>query len=120
MNRIEREVEIWIQTSLSRLEQGLLRSFDFDVLRYLVQNNSRVSRQQILYLYARDPNINSDIIAWSDPEIPDPHSHPQEPPYPTIKAAVNDNWQIIQFPQLSESYNDIDTHLIGHEFILQK
>lgn len=114
-----REIEVWIQDASQKLEQNTLQPFDFDVLRLLIQSNL-FNQQRLLYLYAKDPHLNSEVIAWSNPHDPDPPSTPQERPYMTVSQALDDGWQIVHFPQMGTVSNKNETTLVGCEFILQK
>lgn len=83
------------------------------------------SRQRLLYLHARTPNVFSDILGYT----------PIEPvagyrveitageldwPYRTVHDAIVDGWQIVQFPHLQAPFSDQDLDVVGYEFILQK
>jgi hypothetical protein len=83
-------------------------------------------RQNLLILYAAGADLSSFVVGWSrydsvpDPDAPTASS--EEPPYPTVVAAMRDGWRVIQVPLLlppdkDDPYTAAD---LRHEFVLEK
>ena len=120
LSRLRREVDVWIADALEKLSRGSLVPFDFSVLRELLASSERGARQRILYLYAKDPALNSKIVAWTLSDDADPSPLPQQPPYQTVGDAIKDGWRAIQFPVHRPTAECNLNTLIGSEFILER
>jgi hypothetical protein len=61
------------------------------------------SRQQLLVLWPAGPTPASPVCAWSRYDgtgaAQFTTGDADEPPYPTVQAALEDGWRIIQFPE---------------------
>ena len=40
--------------------------------------------------------------------------------YPTIRAALDDGWRIIKFPETALMMDDQNTYGLGYEFVLER
>lgn len=83
-------------------------------------------RQRLLVLYAHSPDLNSKVVAWSAfdgtrDEQPSTAAE-DEPPYPTVVAAMRDGWRVIQFPQQFPAYPGMEytTSFLKFEYILEQ
>ena len=87
---------------------------------------SSTLRQKLLVLYAYSSDLNSKVGAWSvfDGTLDAQPSTASEddPPYPSVVAAMCDGWRVIQFPQLFPSYPGMEytTSFLKFEYILEK
>jgi hypothetical protein len=85
-----------------------------------------VLRQQLLILYAASSSPDSPVGAWSlfDGAGRDHHmaGDADEPPYPSVLAAMRDGWRVIQLPQLRAPARgaEHDTGFLEYEFVLEK
>lgn len=83
-------------------------------------------RQKILVLYCRTPDLYSAIGAWTayDPTVQTRHTtgDADTPPYPSVFAAMQDGWRVIQFPQQFPAYPgmELSTSYLRFEHILEK
>ena len=80
-------------------------------------------RQALLYLQASTTSVTSDVVGMllvQDGEVSEGPADPDEWPYPTVLAAMQDGWRIIQFPDLALSLDESRTYGLGYEFILEK
>jgi len=86
-------------------------------------------RQQILILHLSTPDLASKTVAWAlyDGSLPADARQMQsgdqeEPPYPSVLAAMRDGWRVIQFPQLAAAAAgaEHDTAFLKYEFVLEK
>ena len=86
------------------------------------------SRQKLLVLYLRTPELHSGVVAWSefDGTASDGHRHSSgdgaEPPYESVVDAMRDGWRVIQFPQQYPAYpgTEYQTSYLKYEYILEK
>lgn len=86
-------------------------------------------RQQILILHLKNPDLDSDTIAWAlyDGSLPkgalQMNSGDQtEPPYRSVLEAMQDGWFVIQIPTLP-IYRRGEEHEVGHlpyEYVLER
>jgi hypothetical protein len=82
--------------------------------------------QRILVLWSANPDLASPICAWSayDPDSVQGATVGQEdePPYPTVVAALRGGWRIIQYPIAIPAGVGLehDTGALKHEFVLEK
>ena len=80
-------------------------------------------RQHLLYLQASTTSVTGDVVGMllvQDHEVSEGPADPDEWPYPTVLAAMQDGWRIIQFPDLALSLDESRTYGLGYEFILEK
>jgi len=83
-------------------------------------------RQQILVLYATNPALDSGVGAWSVYDSSGQTEHTtgdtDQPPYPSVFAAMKDGWRVIQFPQQFPAYPGMEytTSYLRFEYILEK
>ena len=80
-------------------------------------------RQELLYLQASTTSVTGDVVGMllvQDGEVSEGPADPDEWPYPTVLAAMQDGWRVIQFPDLALSLDESRTYGLGYEFILEK
>jgi len=84
------------------------------------------TRQQLMILYATSPALNSGVGAWSIYDATGQEEHTTgdsiEPPYPSVLAAMQDGWRVIQLPQQFPAYPGMEYHTayLRFEFVLEK
>ena len=81
-------------------------------------------RQNLLILYTGTADPASPVVGWSryDGAPADDTAPSGEPPYPSVVAAMQDAWRVIQMPMLLPPDKDdpyAAAHL-RHEFVLEK
>lgn len=87
---------------------------------------AKQTRQKLLVLCASDPNLHSRVVAWAEYDgtgrTRQTTGQEETPPYPSIVAAMEDGWRVIQFPQQFPSYPGMEytTAYLRYEFILEK
>lgn len=86
-------------------------------------------RQQILILYLKNSSLESQTVGWS---LFDGAARPDklqmqtgdsyEPPYPSVLAAMQDGWMVMQFPTLPkfETGHEHETGHLPYEYILER
>jgi hypothetical protein len=85
-----------------------------------------VLQQQLLVLYAANSSPDSPIGAWSLFDGTGREKHmagdADQPPYPSVLAAMRDGWRVIQMPQLRAPARgaEHDTDFLPYEFVLEK
>ena len=83
-------------------------------------------KQQLLVLYAANSSPDSPVGAWSLFDGTGRNKHmagdADEPPYPSVVAAMRDGWRVIQFPALRPPTPgaEHDTAFLPYEFVLEK
>lgn len=83
-------------------------------------------RQQLLFLYARYPDLKSAIGAWSlfDGTGREHHTTGDSdmPPYKSVLDAMHDGWRVVQFPVQFPAYPGMETvtSYLRWEYILEK
>ena len=83
-------------------------------------------RQKLLVLYAHSPDLHSQTVAWSlydgTGEDRSSSGDSEEPPYPSVVAAMRDGWRVVQFPQQYPAYPGMEynTSYLKYEYILEK
>ena len=80
-------------------------------------------RQDLLYLQASTTSVTGDVAGMllvQDGQLSEGPADPDEWPYPTVLAAMQDGWRVIQFPDLALSLDESRTYGLGYEFILEK
>ena len=80
-------------------------------------------RQDLLYLQANTTSVTADVVGMllvQDGEVSEGSADPDKWPYPTVLAAMQDGWRVIQFPNLALMMDESRTYGLGYEFILEK
>ena len=80
-------------------------------------------RQDLLYLQSSTVGIDCQVIGMRlllDGVLDDGPEDPQDWPYQSVLAAIQDGWRIISFPNLALLMDESKTYGLGHEFILEK
>ncbi len=83
-------------------------------------------RQKLLVLYAHSPDLNSATVAWAIYDGTGKQKHTtgdsEEPPYPSVVAAMKDGWRVIQFPQQQPAFPGMEynTAYLKYEYILEQ
>ncbi len=80
-------------------------------------------RQELLYLQATTTSVTSDVVGMllvQDGEVSEGPADPDEWPYPTVLAAMQDGWRVIRFPDLVLTLDESRSYGLGYEFILEK
>lgn len=83
-------------------------------------------RQKLLILYARTPDLNSEVGAWTIYDATGREKHTtgdsEAPPYRSVFAAMQDGWRVIQLPQQLPAYPglELSTSYLRWEYILEK
>ena len=83
-------------------------------------------KQKLLILYASNSSPDSPIGAWSLFDGTGREKHmagdAEEPPYPSVLAAMRDGWRVIQLPQLGAPATGAEhaTAFLQYEFVLEK
>ena len=80
-------------------------------------------RQALLYLQANTTSVTGDVVGMllvQNGEVSEGPANPDEWPYPTVLAAMQDGWRVIQFPDLALTLDESRTYGLGYEFILEK
>ena len=83
-------------------------------------------RQKILVLYTHTPDLKSAVTAWSIYDGTGSKDHTtgdsEEPPYPSVLAAMRQGWRVMQFPQQFPAYPGMEYHTayLRYEYILEQ
>lgn len=83
-------------------------------------------RQKLLVLYATNPDLRSGVGAWTIYDATGKEKHTtgdsETPPYPSVFAAMQDGWRVIQLPQQFPAYPgmELSTSYLRWEYILEK
>jgi len=83
-------------------------------------------RQQLLFLYLTHPNPTADTIGWSffDGTAQEQRTtgDAEVPPYPSVLAAMQDGWRVMQVSQQLPPYPGMEhrTSYLPYEFILER
>jgi hypothetical protein len=82
------------------------------------------AKQRVLILWTSHPDLGSGICAWSmyDSERHDGVGEADQPPYPSVLAAMDDGWRVVQFPRPLPVIPDAEHQLgfLKHEYILER
>ncbi len=82
------------------------------------------ARQDLLYLQAANTSPTAGVLGMMLIEAGAPvelAADPDEWPYQTVLAAVNDGWRIISFPNMALlAVSEDDPRGLGFEFILER
>ena len=85
-----------------------------------------MQRQKILILYSRNPDLHSEVGAWTIYDATEKKSHTtgdsEVPPYRSVFEAMKDGWRVVQFPQQFPAYPgmELSTSFLRFEYILEK
>jgi len=116
-----RAVRDWVREKRQKHAAGSLTDADFAELEALLD---RAPRQQILYLQAASTSPLSRVVGMTRLVPGERHEAaslaPGEFPYPTVMAAVEDGWRIVQFPVPPTDFRDDRVEYLGFEFILER
>ena len=83
-------------------------------------------RQKLLVLYAHSPDLNSQVVSWSQydgtGQAPVTTGDSDTPPYASVVAAMREGWRVIQFPQQFPAYPGMEYHTayLKYEYLLEK
>ena len=105
---------------LERFRAGALDESD---LRAALAQAERPRRQSILYVQTATTHPHGAVIGMSvyeeglDPQGVDAAG---EFLYPSIKAALDDGWRIVKFPETALALDEQNTYGLGFEFILER
>lgn len=83
-------------------------------------------RQQVLVLYLHTPNLDSGVGAWAfydgTGKVDPTTGQEEKPPYPTVLAAMQDGWRVVQFHQQFPPYPGMEytTSFLKFEYFLEK
>ena len=107
----------WLEGTRAKLAAGNLAEA---ALEGILQR----SRQQILDLCVKPPNMRAPISSWArfDPSAPhEPTLPDQEPPYPSVLEAMDTGWRVAQCP-IAKLYrfSNSDDDDLGFELALEK
>ena len=81
------------------------------------------ARQDLLYLQSSTVGIDCQVIGMRlliDGLLDDGPEDPEDWPYQSVLAAIQDGWRVISFPNLVLLMDESKTYGLGHEFILEK
>ncbi|NKB66286.1 MAG: hypothetical protein GKR89_04425 [Candidatus Latescibacteria bacterium] len=83
-------------------------------------------RQKLIVLYTHSPDLHSQVVSWSTYDGTGRTRHSSgdetEPPYPSVVAAMEEGWRVIQFPQQFPAYPGMEytTAYLKYEYILEQ
>jgi hypothetical protein len=83
-------------------------------------------RQKLLFLYSSNPDLKSDIGAWSVYDATGKEHHTtgdsDTPPYRSVFAAMKDGWRVLQVSQLAPTHPgmELTTSYLRFEHLLEK
>lgn len=106
-----------IRDWLDKLRQGTLVEDDLQAAL------DRPPRQHLLYLQAASTGVESEVLGMALVRNGRVHEGPEDPedwPYKTVLAAIDDGWRVIKFPELALLLQEDKTYGLGCEFILEK
>lgn len=92
------------------------------------------SRQKLLVLYLRTPDLHAGVVAWSEFDgasaADERHTSGDaadsggatDPPYASVVDAMRDGWRVVQFPQQYPAYpgTEYQVSYLKYEYILEK
>ena len=79
--------------------------------------------QDVLYLWTLFSSVTSNVNGMALIEDGAVQACPEDPedwPYQSVLAAMNDGWRIISFPNMALMMDESKTYGLGNEFILEK
>ena len=111
-----------VERCIAELRAGELAKASLQgILTALDEQTSQ--RQELLYLQANTTSVTADVVGMllvQDGEVSEGSADPDKWPYPTVLAAMQDGWRVIQFPNLVLMMDESRTYGLGYEFILEK
>ena len=111
-----------VERCIAELRAGELAKASLQgILTALDEQTSQ--RQELLYLQANTTSVTADVVGMllvQDGEVSEGPADPDKWPYPTVLAAMQDGWRVIQFPNLALMMDESRTYGLGYEFILEK
>jgi hypothetical protein len=111
-----------VERCIAELRAGELAEASLQgILTALDEQTSQ--RQELLYLQANTTSVTADVVGMllvQDGEVSEGPADPDKWPYPTVLAAMQDGWRVIQFPNLALMMDESRTYGLGYEFILEK
>ena len=127
-SRLARELRSRVEACLTKFGEGTLVEEDLKAMAQLAgrlgaQATAGRGRQSLLYMQATTVHPYSGVIGMSiyeegkDPEGVDAEGKFL---YPTVRAALDDGWRIIKFPETALMMDDQNTYGLGYEFILER
>ncbi len=90
-----------------------------DALERLLTTHPR-PRQRLLYLHSREPSVDSPVIAFQRHPSNGSEQCDAEMPYPTVAAAIEAGWMVVQFPVACSATDDVYLDGLGFEFVLEQ
>lgn len=109
-----------LEQCIDKLKRGELTEKHLRDVILQLQDKAQ-GHQDLLYLQSQHSGVTGRVIGMSLVKngvvSPLPDS-PDEWPYQTVAAAIQDGWRVIQFPALV--LDDERTYGLGYEFILEK
>jgi len=110
-----------IDQVIEALKQGRLTE---DSLRQALELPGAAGKHQdLLYLQASTTSVVSSVVGMSmvcAGEVIEGPAAPEQWPYQTVLAAIQDGWRVIKFPELALLLIGEGTVGLGCEFILEK
>lgn len=85
-----------------------------------------MTRQKLLFLYSSNPDLRSDIGAWTIYDSTGKEYHTtgdsDTPPYRSVFAAMQDGWRVLQVSQQFPAYPgmELTTSYLKFEHLLEK
>src|SRR5262249_7271600 len=118
------ELRSQLEHCLAQFRAGTLTEADLQQLLATLDSTPHPpSRQSLLYLQASSTHPYSNVIGLSifeagkDQDGVDANGQFL---YRSIKAALDDGWRIIKFPEVSLSMDDQNNYGLGFEFIMER
>lgn len=90
-----------------------------DALEQLLTTYPR-PRQRLLYLHSREPSVDSPVIAFQRHPSNESEQDQAEMPYPTVGAAIEAGWMVVQVPAAGPAADDVYLDGLGFEFVLEQ
>lgn len=113
---IRDDLRAWVDLAREKVAGGSLGQQDLDVLVSLI--DEVLTSYRALVLFSAEPRLDGRVVAWANPDEPDPPSLPEQQPYATVAAALADGWQLVSAPQYRPDAGG--TALLGFEYVLQR
>jgi hypothetical protein len=118
---VSRVVDEWLKHAIAKAETGELTISDLTFLRAMLDVVQSKVRHRLLYLHAKEPAVESEVIGWAINSPPAQAGIAPTCPYGTVARAIADGWRVIHFPQQSSPFDDDwETDILGFEFILER
>jgi hypothetical protein len=109
-----------------RLDQGTLVAGDLELALRLFAppaGEAPRARQDLLFIQAANTHLGSHALGMSmvlDGVFQEPPMDPEQWPYPSVLAALQDGWRIIAFPNQALLLNGPAARGLGCEFVLER